>query len=70
LNGGSYTPTAAEREEKVIKQLSSLYGPEAEKYVAYHEKYGAKKYLLLPYEELVMAHQNNGHPDYKTIYKQ
>jgi hypothetical protein len=45
LNGGSYT-TAAEREKKVIKQLSSLYGPEAEKYVAYHEKYGAKKYLL------------------------
>jgi monoamine oxidase len=39
LNGGSYTLTAAEREEKVIKQLSSLYGPEAEKYVAYHEKW-------------------------------
>jgi monoamine oxidase len=62
LNGGSYTLTAAEREEKVIKQLSSLYGPEAEKYVAYHEKYGAKKYFFT-YEELVMAHQNNGHPD-------
>jgi monoamine oxidase len=69
LNGGSYTLTAAEREEKVIKQLSSLYGPEAEKYVAYHEKVWREEVLtFLPYEELVMAHQNNGHPDYKKPF--
>jgi monoamine oxidase len=51
LNGGSYTLTAAEREEKVIKQLSSLYGPEAEKYVAYHV-WREEEVLFLPYEDL------------------
>lgn len=66
LNGGSYTLTAAERKEKVIKQLSSLFGPEAEQYVAYHEKIWREEELtFVPYEQLVMAHQNNGHLAYK-----
>jgi monoamine oxidase len=69
LNAGSYTLTAAEREEKVIKQLRSLYGPKAETYVAYHEKVWREEVLtFLPSEELVMAHQNNGHPDYKKPF--
>jgi hypothetical protein len=59
-----HTLTSKERQEVI--QLNSLYGPEAEKYVAYHEKYGAKKNLLLPYEELVMAHQWTSW--LKTIY--
>jgi monoamine oxidase len=69
LDGGSHALNAAEREEKVIKQLSALYGPEAETYVAYHEKVWREEVLtFLPHEEHVMAHQNNGHPDYKKPF--
>jgi hypothetical protein len=31
LNGGSHTLTLAERQERVIKQLTSLFGKDAEK---------------------------------------
>ena len=66
LNGGSHTLTLAARQEKVIKQLTSLFGPEAENYLAYHEKVWREEELtFLPYEDLVMAHQNNGHAAYK-----
>ena len=66
LNGGSHTLTLAARQEKVINQLTSLFGPEAENYLAYHEKVWREEELtFLPYEDLVMAHQNNGHAAYK-----
>ena len=66
LNGGSHTLTLAERQEKVIKQLTSLFGKDAENYLAYHEKVWREEELaFVPYEELVMAHQNNGHIIYK-----
>ena len=66
LNGGSHTLTLAERQEKVIKQLTSLFGKDAENYLAYHEKVWREEELtFVPYEELVMAHQNNGHRTYK-----
>jgi monoamine oxidase len=66
LNGGAHTMTQQERQEKVIAQLSALFGSEAQNYVAYHEKVWREEQLtFLPYEELVMAHQNNGHSVYK-----
>jgi monoamine oxidase len=66
LNGGTHAMSSTEREEKVIQQLCSVFGPEAKKYIAYHEKIWRNEPLAFyPYEELVMAHQNNGHPQYK-----
>lgn len=66
LNGGSHSLTQAERQGKVITQLTSLFGKDAENYVAYHEKVWREEELtFLPYDELVMAHQNNGHALYK-----
>jgi hypothetical protein len=37
----------AERQEKVIKQLTSLFGKDAENYLAYHEKVWREEELTL-----------------------
>jgi len=66
LNGGSHTLTFEQRQEKVINQLSALFGSEAQNYVAYYEKVWRDEALTFTgYEDLVMAHQNNGHAMYK-----
>jgi monoamine oxidase len=66
LNGGTHSLLASEREEKVITQLCSVFGPEAKKYIAYHEKVWRNEPLTyVPYDELVLAHQNNGHVAYQ-----
>jgi monoamine oxidase len=48
LNGGTHTLSEEERKAKVILQLTKLFGPEAENYVAYHEKYGETNHLPFP----------------------
>lgn len=69
LNGSSYQLTAEERKAKVIKQLTQCFGPAAENYIAYHEKVWREEPLaFFPYEDLVMAHQNNGDPLYQQSY--
>ena len=66
LNGGTYTLSYEERKEKVLLQLVKLYGTEAENYIAYHEKVWREDPLtFLPYEQLVLGHENNGHPEYQ-----
>ena len=66
LNGGTYTLSQEERKEKVLLQLTKLYGDEAANYIAYHEKVWREEPLtFLPYEQLVLGHENNGHPEYQ-----
>jgi monoamine oxidase len=66
LNGGTYTLSQEERKEKVLLQLVKLYGTEAGNYIAYHEKVWREEPLtFLPYEQLVLGHENNGHPEYQ-----
>ena len=66
LNGGTYTLSHAERKEKVLLQLTKLYGTEAGDYINYHEKVWREEPLtFLPYDQLVLGHENNGHPDYQ-----
>ncbi|MBW4359130.1 flavin monoamine oxidase family protein [Flavobacterium taihuense] len=69
LNGGTNTLSKDERKEKVIRQLIRFFGAEANNYTAYYEKVWRDEPLtFLPYEKLVMAHQNNGHAMYKNIF--
>ena len=65
LNGGTYTLTKEQREEKVILQLTKVFGKEAANYVAYHEKVWREEPLtFFPYEQLVLGHENNGNSEY------
>lgn len=69
LNGGTNTLSKEERKNKVIEQLIAFFGVEAKNYTAYYEKVWRDEPLtFLPYEKLVMAHQNNGHAIYKNIF--
>lgn len=65
LNGGSDTLSKEERKEKIILQLTKLFGPEATDYTDYHEKiWTEEKLTFFPYEELVLGHDNNGAIEY------
>ena len=67
LNGGTAVLSMEERKEKVIAQLATFFGPEATDYVAYYENVWREESLTFqPYEQLVLAHQNNGHSLFKT----
>ena len=69
LNGGTYTLSKEERQEKVILQLTKLFGTQASNYIAYHEKVWREEPLtFLPYENIVMGHENNGHPEYRNTF--
>lgn len=62
LNGGTAVLSLEERKEKVIAQLATFFGSEANDYVAYYENVWREEPLTFhPYEQLVLAHQNNGH---------
>ena len=69
LNGGSNALSKEERKEKIILQLTKLFGPEAADYIEYHEKVWPEETLtFFPYEELVLGHENNGAKDYKQPF--
>ena len=69
LNGGANLLTVEERKEKIISQLTKLFGPEATDYIEYHEKIWTEEHLtFFPYEELVLGHENNGVPEYKQPF--
>lgn len=70
LNGGTAVLSMEERKEKVIAQLTTFFGPEAKDYVAYFENVWRKEPLTFqPYEQLVLAHQNNGHSLFKKPFQ-
>jgi monoamine oxidase len=67
LNGGTNTLTIEERKEKAIQQLIAFFGKEAANCTAYYEKVWRNDPLTFhPYEQLILAHQNNGHSMYKN----
>jgi monoamine oxidase len=67
LNGGTNTLTIEERKEKAIQQLIAFFGKEAANYTAYYEKVWRNDPLTFhPYDQLILAHQNNGHSMYKN----
>jgi monoamine oxidase len=67
LNGGTSVLSREERKEKVIAQLATFFGPEASDYVGYYENVWREEPLTFqPYEQLVLAHQNNGNSIFKT----
>ena len=66
LNAGTAVLSLKERKEKVIAQLTTFFGPEANEYVAYYENvWREEPFTFQPYEQLVLAHQNNGHSLFK-----
>ena len=66
LNGGTAVLSLEERREKVIEQLIRFLGPEANDYLAYYEKVWRDEPLTFQsYDQLVLAHQNNGHSLFK-----
>jgi monoamine oxidase len=70
LNGGTAVLSMEERKEKVIAQLTTFFGPEAKDYVAYFENVWRKEPLTFQsYEQLVLAHQNNGHSLFKKPFQ-
>ncbi|TDE01346.1 flavin monoamine oxidase family protein [Flavobacterium sandaracinum] len=69
LNGGTAVLSLEERKEKVIAQLTTFFGSEATNYVGYYENVWRQEPLTFqPYEQLVLAHQNNGHSIFKTPF--
>lgn len=67
LNGGSHTLSKAERQQKVVEQLVRMFGPAAENYIHYYEKvWRDQEFTFVPYAELVLGHENNGHPQFKN----
>lgn len=66
LNGGTAVLSSQERQQKVIAQLTSLFGPEASAIEGYYETVWRNEALTFhPYDQLVLAHQNNGHQAYQ-----
>ena len=66
LNAGTAVLSLEERKEKVIAQLTTFFGPEANEYVAYYENVWREElFTFQPYEQLVLAHQNTGHSSFK-----
>jgi monoamine oxidase len=67
LNGGTAVLSFEERRDKVISQLVRFFGTDANDYLAYYEKVWREEPLTFqPYEQLVLAHQNNGHSLFKN----
>jgi monoamine oxidase len=69
LNGATAVLSKEERQQKVIQQLITFFGPEASDYIAYFENvWREEPFTFHPYKELVLAHQNNGHPLFKNPF--
>jgi len=72
LNGGTSTLSKEERQKKVVDQLLRMFGPAAENYTHYYDKvWRDQRLTFAPYADLVMGHQNNGHPIFEqALYNQ
>lgn len=69
MNNAYYLNSKEERLNLVLAQLRKYYGKMVEDYIAYEEVvWRNEKYTYTDYEELVMPHQNNGHPLYQSAY--
>lgn len=69
LNGSSADFDKETREKKAIKQLSALFGKEAQDYVTYNEKvWQFDELTFSPYTNYVLPHQNNGNSLYQKAF--
>jgi len=58
-----------QRKEKVLVQLTKMFGPSAKDYTSYHDRIWSREaYTYTPYENFVLPHQYNGHSVYQETY--
>jgi len=58
-----------ERKEKVLEQLTKMFGLSANNYTSYHDRIWSREaYTYTPYENYVLPHQYNGHSVYEASY--
>ena len=62
LNGGAASYPHEVRKEFVLKQLSSLFGPEMSQPVRYFDKVWTDEFISAGNQIIQRPHQNNGHP--------
>ena len=61
--------TAVVRKEKVMSQLTNIFGSEAASYLTYEEcVWRDETHTFIPPDNFLMPHQNNGHPFYQEAY--
>jgi monoamine oxidase len=66
----SYTVlNSAERQQAVINQLHTVFGPKATEFIDYHECiWSQEEHTFTPADTLLFPHQNNGHPLFSTTF--
>ena len=69
INASLKQLTNAERREKVIAQLKSMYGKQAEEFTSYEECVWSKEeHTFVASDTFLSPHQNNGHSIYTTHF--
>lgn len=69
LNADAFVFKKEEREQRLIEQLTRLFGKEAACYASYTERVWKKEvFTYADYGKFVLPHQNNGHPLYSQSY--
>lgn len=67
LNSKAFSLSLEERKKAILEQLQRLMGDDVLNYIQYHEKIWQKdSSTFAPYDSVVVPHQYNGHPIYKT----
>lgn len=67
LNSSAFSLSLEERKKAILEQLQRLMGNEVLNYVQYHEKiWRWDTATFAPYDTVILPHQNNGNPVYKT----
>jgi len=62
LNSSYFSLTRDQRLGKVLEQLRSYYGEQADNYLHYHDLvWSSEEFTFHPYKKHVLPHQNNGH---------
>jgi monoamine oxidase len=68
LNGSANYYSVQERKEKVIHQLYSYFGNEAECFISYNDKIWNDQYIQPNKDEFLPPHFNNGNINYDESY--
>ncbi len=69
INASLKQLTEEERREKVITQLKSMYGKQAEEFTSYEECVWSKEeHTFIASDTFLSPHQNNGHSIYSTHF--
>jgi len=66
LNSSYFSLSSNQRLGKVLEQLRSYYGEQADNYLDYHEiVWSLEEFTYHPYKKHILPHQNNGHDVFK-----